>query len=277
MSELAFGDPSKPATPPPVVQPQAGTNEPPLVEVPEWAKGIEKELFNEPSVKLHKDMNSLVKSYVNAQKMIGADKVVIPTKNSTPEVWNDFYKKIGLPESFEKYTVNKAEKSKIDDVLFNSLKDKAYKAGVLPTQLEQLTGGLEEYLGNYEKATIQKLEDNRKAAQENIKKEFGEAYDTKMKLANNSMDLFGSEQLKQKIINSGLNLDPDFVKFFASVGEKLGEHQSLDGNTPKTPNESIEEVNALMADKSGPYWNAEHPAHYETVQRVQKSMQKIYG
>ena len=33
--------------------------------------------------------------------MIGQDKVVIPTNNSTEEAWNDAYDKLGRPESAE--------------------------------------------------------------------------------------------------------------------------------------------------------------------------------
>ena len=38
--------------------------------------------------------------------MIGQDKVVIPTKNSTEEAWNEVYDKLGRPESADKYSLN---------------------------------------------------------------------------------------------------------------------------------------------------------------------------
>ena len=40
------------------------------------------------------------------QKMIGQDKVVIPTNNSTEEAWNEVYDKLGRPESAEKYSLD---------------------------------------------------------------------------------------------------------------------------------------------------------------------------
>ena len=48
-------------------------------------------------------MGALAKSYVNAQSMIGADKVAIPGKHATDEDWGEVYRRLGRPDTPEGY------------------------------------------------------------------------------------------------------------------------------------------------------------------------------
>lgn len=274
---MTFGD-GQPAaqasnqTPTPQTQPPADSG------IPEWAKGLDASIVNEPSIRLHKDIGSLAKSYINAQKMVGANKVILPTKESTPEVWQDFYRKAGLPETIEKYEVSKKQDSKLDDVLFTTLKDRAYKAGVLPHQFDELGNGLEEYVTNHEKVTMAKMQEIKQKNLESLKTEFGDAYNAKMQLANQALDLFADESVKQALVKSGLSHDPAVIKMFAKLGTKLGEHKMIEG-TPadsSSPADLQGEVDSYMKDMNSPYYNKAHPAHFETVKKVQALFKRIH-
>ena len=72
----------------------------------DWLDSIEESLKTEPSLSDIKDVNSLAKSYVHAQKMIGADKIVMPNDKSTDDEWNDFYEKLGRPENMSSSSLN---------------------------------------------------------------------------------------------------------------------------------------------------------------------------
>ena len=50
-----------------------------------WKDSISEEYRNDPNIEKFTEADSLAKSYINAVKMIGQDKIVIPTKNSSQE------------------------------------------------------------------------------------------------------------------------------------------------------------------------------------------------
>lgn len=269
-----FGDGSTGA--PPVVPPVENSQTPP-VEVPEWAKGIDPTLVAEPSVKIHKDINTLVKSYVHAQKMMGADKVVIPSKESTPEVWNEFYKKVGLPDSFDKYGVQRKPESKVEQALFDTLAKQGYEAGVLPHQLTKLVDSVESYVEQFSKTNSTKATELQTKNLEALQAEWGEAYKVKMQQANKAINTFGNDKVAQALVNAGLNHDPEVIKMFAALGSKLGEgtFQKGSGET-QTPQDLQSAINDILKDRNNPYYNPAHPAHTEMKQKVQDMSKKLY-
>ena len=64
-----------------------------------WKDSISETYRNDPNIEKFTEIDALAKSYINATKMIGQDKLVIPTNNSTEEHWNEVYAKLGRPES----------------------------------------------------------------------------------------------------------------------------------------------------------------------------------
>ena len=50
-----------------------------------WKDSISEAYRNDPNIEKFTEIDALAKSYINATKMIGQDKVVIPTNNSTEE------------------------------------------------------------------------------------------------------------------------------------------------------------------------------------------------
>ena len=59
----------------------------------DWRSDIPEDIRSHKSLETIQDVGSLAKSYVNAQSMIGADKVVKPGKFATSDDWNSFYDK----------------------------------------------------------------------------------------------------------------------------------------------------------------------------------------
>ena len=67
---------------------------------------ISEDFRNDPSIEKFTEIDALAKSYINATKMIGQDKVAVPNKNSTEDQWNEVYDKLGRPESADKYSLD---------------------------------------------------------------------------------------------------------------------------------------------------------------------------
>ena len=83
----------------------AGSSEAPAPEVvSDWRSGLPEDVAGDPSLADIKDVSSLAKSYVHAQRMVGRDKVSIPQEGAGEDEWNSFYDRLGRPE---KYEINK--------------------------------------------------------------------------------------------------------------------------------------------------------------------------
>ena len=58
---------------------------------------LDESIRGEPSLKNFNDANTLAKSYLSAQRMIGLDKIAIPNQNSSQEEWNAAFNCLGRP------------------------------------------------------------------------------------------------------------------------------------------------------------------------------------
>jgi len=114
---------------------------------------ISDEYKSHPSVQEYKDINGLVKSHIELNKMLG-NSIRIPDENATPEQIEKFYSKLGRPENFEKYEFYNFDKLpdgfSINDEGVKQYKELAYKLGLSNKQAAELQKFyVEEAIKNY--------------------------------------------------------------------------------------------------------------------------------
>ena len=113
-----------------------------------WKSSISEEFRNDPNIEKFTEIDALAKSYINATRMIGQDKVAVPNKNSTEDQWNEVYSKLGRPESADKYALNiESEAVAMDEGAIKSFAEQSHKLGLNNTQAQ---GILEFYKNNME-------------------------------------------------------------------------------------------------------------------------------
>ena len=113
-----------------------------------WKDSISEDFRNDPSIEKFTEIDALAKSYINATKMIGQDKVIIPNNNSTEDQWNEVYEKLGRPESADKYSFDiNSESVAIDENAVKSFAEQSHKLGL---NNKQAQGILEFYKNNME-------------------------------------------------------------------------------------------------------------------------------
>lgn len=259
----------------------SGSNDKNKVQYPEnWKLGLPPELQEDSALKVIQDIPSLAKSYISAQKLVGADKIVIPGKFATEEDWNNVYKKLGLPSDIKEYPINFNKDAGIPEDFFNTFKENAYKAGVLPQQAQKLADWFAE--ANVKamdefKATAQKQFDLDTGA---LKNEWGAAYEQKVLAAGNAAKHFGGEQFQNYLRESGLSNNVQLVKVFAKVAEVLKEDTINPGSGSSgnlhTPDAAKEKVNTILRDFNNPYYLKDHPNHKLAVNEVSTLMQQAY-
>jgi hypothetical protein len=63
-----------------------------------WKEAISEEFRADPNIAKFTEIDALAKSYINATRMIGQDKVAVPNENSTEDQWQEVYGKLGRRE-----------------------------------------------------------------------------------------------------------------------------------------------------------------------------------
>jgi len=244
----------------------------PKTETPQtttdWKVNLSDEIRADKSLENIKDIQGLAKSYIHAQKMVGADKIPVPNKYATEDDWNEVYSKLGRPESPDGYSF---DTKGIDESGLKSFAEHAHKMGLLPQQANEM---VKWYQGNVDATTQENNAKAEKARNDSVialKKEYGQAYDNKLKAA--------SAMAKQYIEPDVLNLNmadgtklgdhPSIIKAFASLSEKMGEDQFVNPSGPSylTPEQLNKQIGELTATGSA-YWDKNHPNHQIAVQEV---------
>ena len=241
---------------------------------------IPEEYRGEKSLSNFKDMNDFVKSYLSAQKIVGADKIPVPNKFATEDDWKAVFNKLGAPEKPEDYKYNFKE-GEVDQELLSTFNQQAHKLGLLPQQAESL---IKFYNDMNEGSSVQaeeKAAQTRLHTENELKKEFGPQYvkrlDQAKRLASSTL---GNDFLENTLLADGSRLGDNLnvVKAFSELAEKLSEDEVVKGDSSSymTANEIEKEITSLTEEGS-PYWIKTHPNHQKAVQEVLKLRELLNG
>ena len=238
-----------------------------------WKDTISEEFRNDPNIAKFTEIDALAKSYINATRMIGSDKVVIPNQNSTEDQWNEVYSKLGRPESPDKYKFDvKSEVIPFDDNAIKQYADNVHKLGL---NNKQAQGILEFYKNSMEQSAKQSqidMETAREQSQQQLRQEWGRSYDDNLKKASAVAKANLNPQILDMQLKDGSRLgdNPEIIKGFAKIANLLSEDSMV-----STESESVNqgkdletEISRITNDKSNPYWNKSHPDHTKMVQQV---------
>lgn len=240
---------------------------------PEWAKGltVEPEILKSPMFQSVKDMNDVVKGYFHAQKLVGADKVVVPTKASSPEQWKEYYMKGGLPATIEDY---KAEfPASIEDKEFQAnLTKKAYELNVRPDQLQALVAEMEGYNDKLVQGYEAEQKQNMINTAAELKKEWGGDYQRNLLQSQRVIKHFGGDEMLEKVMQSQLANDGDFLRLMQKISGSLTKEDTFQQDVVARFGTSAEEaqkqLNAIYADPKGAYFDENHAQHRDTVAKM---------
>lgn len=254
-------------------QPISSTTTQPNTVAKSWKETISEEFRNDPNIAKFTEIDALAKSYINATRMIGSDKVIVPNQNSNEDHWNEVYDKLGRPQSPDKYKFE--IKSDIVPFEETSIKQFAENAHKLGLNNKQAQGILEFYKNNVEQSAKQSqidIETAQAQSQQQLRQEWGRAYDEKLTKAKSIAQANFSKELLNTQLKDGTVLgdNPEIIKGFANIANLLSEDKII-----STESESVNqgrdiqtEISKIMDDKSGPYWNKSHPDHSKMVQQM---------
>lgn len=239
---------------------------------------IPAEYKEEKSLQNFNKMDDFVKSYLHSQKMVGLDKIPVPNKHATDEDWKEVYKRLGSPEAADGYKYSLPEGHAVPEETLKSFSEEAVKLGLLPNQADGIMKYYNEVINQGVNEQNIQAEEARTKAEQELRNEYGSTYDNKITGAKNlATATLGSEFLNSTILQDGSKLgdNPQLVKAFAQLSEKLSEDDIVKGDTTSylTTNE-IEKQIAALQQKGSAYWDKKHPAHAIAVEEVAALIRK---
>lgn len=257
---------------------QTTTDTPQTIEQPStvaksWKETISEEFRNDPNISKFTEIDALAKSYINATRMIGQDKVAVPNENSTDDQWNEVYAKLGRPESADKYKLEvKSETAPLDESAIKQFTENAHQLGLNNKQAQ----GILEFYKNSMEGSIQQAKIDTETAQANseqqLRKEWGRSYDENIKKAGAIAKANMSEDILNMELKDGTRVGdhPAVIKGFANIANLMSEDKLV-----STESENVDrgtdyeaEISKIVNDRDGPYWNKGHPDHDKVVQQV---------
>jgi len=163
-------------------------------------------------------------------------------------------------------------------------KDTAHKAGMNPQQAQMMLDAYNEMqfsdaenVGLEAQARVEQIEGE-------LRKEYGQAFDDRMALANGVLAEFGNPEITEVQLADGTMLgdNPEIIRMLANMGvylrDKVGE-DTLEGVKTSggvTPSDAMQKVSDLTAPNT-PYWDQRHPEHHWYVQEAMKWREYVSG
>ena len=241
--------------------------------VANWKSSISEEFRSDPNIEKFTEIDALAKSYINATRMIGQDKVAVPNKNSTEDQWNEVYSKLGRPESADKYALNiESEAVIMDEGAIKSFAEQSHKLGLNNTQAQ---GILEFYKNNMEsnmqRATVD-TETAQAQAETELRAEWGKEFDNQVAKAGALAKANMNPEILDLQMQDGTRIGdhPEIIKGFAKIAGMLSEDKlvSTESESVNSIKDLQSEISAITNNTDGPYWNSQHPDHEKMVQQV---------
>ena len=243
-----------------------------------WRDALPPELTSDPSLQHIGSVEAMAKSYINAQKMVGADKVPVPGNWATDEDWALVYNKLGRPEKPEGYELE--ETGEFSDWL----RVAAHGAGLSDRQAQQLAAAYGEFSGAANTQTEEQIEARRSEIETEMRQEFGGQYDAKMERANALLKEFEAPDLTELTLSDGTSLgdNPDLIRFMVKVSDYIAEQVSEDGlagrdSRPTLSDGDLQNRVSELTAKTSPYWAKMHPDHDRVVNEVLQLREQIFG
>lgn len=223
---------------------------------PAWlGDGVDGDTLGYVQNKGWENPRTVVESYKNLEKLIGADRlgrtVTVPKPDAPAEEWGAYYAKLGRPESPDHYGLDKLMPKGADPTLAKEAGKWFHEAGLSDRQAKQV---VEQWNGFLQAQTdAQAAEVAARAQQQEgaLKKEWGAAFDQNVNVAKQAAKAFGFTPEMIDAMQAAVGYDGVF-KTLHNIGSKIGEADFVTGGAPTggrmTPAQAQAQIKALQQD-----------------------------
>ena len=256
-----------------------------------WHSGLSDEYRGNESLSQIPDLNTLAKSYLDAQQYAGGS-IRIPGEGASTDDWTAFnakltdkvptllnlpsdevearnamYARLGRPDTKDGYQIEGADPEFLQWAHDNGLSTAQVKAWQESTQSQSTQADADS-------------EAEMQAANDLLKKEWGHAYDAKLAAAKNAVMAYADAETQQFLLDSGLANNPGMIRLMAGIGATLSEEQSagIESGSRFTlsPTEAMDRISEVRRNLEHPYNVANHPQHRAEVEKMERLYSQAY-
>lgn len=248
----------------------------PTTPPPAFAETLPADIRNEAAFKDIKSLDDLAKSYLNAQRMIGvpAERLLRLPDSDDPKAWEPLWSRLGRPEAPDKYDLKVPQGVAADDKLLQGFKAWAHEAGLNQRQAATVFERYATSAAELSRAQQESTAQAKAAALQELKTEWGAAFDKNINDARRALQHYGDEKLVQDLQATGMADNPSLVRTLAKLGAQLREDGLVRG-TPDpsdgalSPAEAKQQIAAMQTDPAAvkALLDKSHPRHAEFVQK----------
>ena len=222
----------------------------------------------------------VLESYVNLEKAVGADKVVLPTSGTDLSEWEG-WSKLGTPDEAAGYELAAPEGFEgYDQGLSDWFREAAFDSKIPAPMAQRLHDKFVERMGGQFADNTQANQDQQTQWEGDLHKDFGPAFDERVAQARSAIREFGSPELQDLLVKSGLGSHPELVKAFSKIGMSLGSGPQFkdaegSGQFGTTPDQAREQI-ATIRSNPGLY-DAGHAEHKVLNEKLTRLTELAYG
>lgn len=226
--------------------------------------------------KAYSDPGQMATAYHNLLKLQNGDPTVIgvPGEGATPEQMNEFYGKLGRPETGEAYDFKFDESVQVDDGLMGFARGAFHKAGLNNAQAQELADDWNAFQADQYKA----FTDQNAKEVTDLETRWGADLEKNKAAGQRVLQALGlGEDVMARFENSVG--DAAVIETLAMIGRKADEGGLMVPNSGDNPDDVTQmtkeaaqsEITKLSADDDfqKAYTDMKHPGHAEAVKRME--------
>jgi hypothetical protein len=198
----------------------------------------------------------LVEAHRNLEKLVGADTIRLPKNAEDDEGRQSIARKLGWPEKEAEYQMPEGMNLK-DDAVWPRFQKVFHEAELAPWQVQKIVGAYGDIGKELREAAEGQSTVDAEAAEAQLKRDWGNQYDTRIDLASRAYRAMGLTDEVASKIESAMGYGP-FMEFFHNIGNRIGSDALKDfggsgpgslNNFAPTKESAQNEINKLLADK----------------------------
>lgn len=258
----------------------------------DWRSGLEGELGQLVTQKGWRSARDVLASYQNLERLVGGDRLALPSRDAGPEAWAPVWEKMGRPKDATGYDFAAPKEGAYDKATADWFRETAFGLGLSNDQARQLHDA---FVARFPAAPIVEATPE-KAGPEGagispheseaaLRGLWGRQYDRNMAAARRAFGAFLGDETPFHEIADGLG-ETALMELLAKVGNAIGEDSitaraDAAGSGPRSPAEALSEIarlqKAAKADPKHPYVSKTHPDHAASVKRMEDLFAVAYG
>ena len=243
----------------------------------DWRSSLPDELKNDATLQNFKDVESLAKTVVHQQKVLGS-RIPIP---KTDEEKSELYTKLGRPESGEAYdfTIPDTHKSHFNEDQVKEFRNVAHQIGLNNDQTKALIDFQVKSVDHELQRQSTDLSVAKQATEDTLKKEWGYDYDKQVRNAQRALQVYGNEELNELMNGEAGNI-PAVIKLFAKLGSEVTEDMAKNtqnNSLATSPLDAQSEIDNIFSDAKDAYHDNMHKDHTNRVEYMRQLHEKRFG